>query len=292
MSGFGNMLKDYLEYHKISQIEFADRLDISQKHMNKILNENADISYDLMLAISLITNIDINLIVFVENKKRIGNYLYEKYKNDQEINKFLNQYYINELNKNNWIKFKDIDNPVQKAMDLLNFLKIKNFETIEKYKKEKIVYKRSSSNTYDEIKILLWLARCDELLTNQKVNIYNSKKFNELINKIKKEQNKKLNINCLIKLLNEYGIYLIVEDALKGTKIRGCMKVKNNNPTIYLTKLYNDKASFYFSLYHELGHVKSDYNIAKNKIIIDDLENINELKKDEFALNTMIDKEI
>ena len=78
------------------------------------------------------------------------------------------------------------------------------------------------------------------------------------------------------------------EDALKGTKIRGCMMVKADNPAIYLTKLYKDKASFYFALYHELGHIKSDYNKAKSKIIIDEDERL-EKRADLFAINTMID---
>lgn len=290
MIGFGSMLKDYLEYHKISQTDFAQSLNISQKHMNEILNENADMSLDLMLAISLITDIDINLIVFVETKKRIGNELLNKYKTKKEINKFLNQYYINELQKREWIKFKDIENPIQKAMDLLNFLKVKNFDTLDKYQNEKILYKKADDA--NKIKILLWVRRCDELIKNDKVGIYNSNNFIMLIEELKQEQMKKFNENNIKKILNKYGIYLIIEDALEGTKIRGCMQVKINNPVIYLTKLYKDKSSFYFALYHELGHVKSDYNEAKNKIIVEEENEEKETKADTFALNTMIDSKI
>ena len=67
--------------------------------------------------------------------------------------------------------------------------------------------------------------------------------------------------------------------------------VKADNPVIYLTKLYKDKASFYFALYHELGHVKSDYNKAKSKIIIDEDEFL-EKRADQFAINTMISPSI
>ena len=38
MQGFGSMLKDYLEFYKISQTDFAERLGISTKHMNEILS--------------------------------------------------------------------------------------------------------------------------------------------------------------------------------------------------------------------------------------------------------------
>ena len=73
MFGFGSMLKDYLECHKISQSDFAQRLGVTKKHINNILNENADISEELMIAISLITDIDIKLIALVETKKKLYN---------------------------------------------------------------------------------------------------------------------------------------------------------------------------------------------------------------------------
>ena len=44
MYGFGSMLRDYLEFYKISQTEFAERLGVSTKHVNKIINDQADIS--------------------------------------------------------------------------------------------------------------------------------------------------------------------------------------------------------------------------------------------------------
>ena len=99
----------------------------------------------------------------------------------------------------------------------------------------------------------------------------------------------KFDINSLIKILNKYGIYLVVEDALPATKIRGCMMVKITNPAIYLTKTFKEKASFYFALYHELAHVKRDFNMAKNKIVVDAE---NEVAIDNQALNWMIPQNI
>jgi len=98
---------------------------------------------------------------------------------------------------------------------------------------------------------------------------------------------KDVNEKELIQLFNKYGIYLVIEDALPSTKIRGCSMVKGNNPCIYITRYFEEKASFYFTLYHELGHVKKDYNRLKNKIIINDDDNEKDI--DNYALNEMID---
>ena len=100
-------------------------------------------------------------------------------------------------------------------------------------------------------------------------------------------RNKKFNEEELIRLFNKYGIYLVIEDALNDTKIRGCTMVKNNNPCIYITRYFKEKASFYFTLYHEIGHIKSDYNKLKNKIMVNN-EETSEKEMDNFALNQMI----
>ena len=237
MNGFGSMLKEYLEFHKISQTDFASRLDISVKHMNEILNENTNISEELMLAISLITDIDVNFIFYVENKKRIYNYLMNSFKTPANINKFLNSFCLKEMSNKGWITLKDSESFSQNAMDLLNYLKVANFDIL-----------------LEELEI---------------------------------ERNKDFDVSKLISIFNKYGIYLVVCDALEGSKVRGCMLVKDNNPAIYMTCYLKEKSSFYFALYHEIGHIKSDYNVLKNKIIVDDGDS-KEQKADLFAINQMI----
>lgn len=290
MNGFGSMLKDYLEYYKISQTDFADRLGISNKHMNEILNENTNISESVMLAISLITDIDVNLIFYVENKKRIYEFLKNKFNSDKEIKEFLNTYYINEMYKKNWITLKDKESLVQNTMDLLDYLSVKDFEVFENYLNKRILYKKSDSANMR--KIYLWIKHCDKTIENQNVSKYVSSNLDILLDELKLERNKTFNEERLIKIFNKYGIYLSIEDALSGTKLRGCMMVKGTNPVIYMTKYLKEKSSFYFALYHEISHIKSDYNKAKNKIIVDEEVDTLEKKADIFALNQMIDNKI
>ena len=285
MQGFGSMLKDYLEYYKISQTDFAERLGISTKHMNEILNGKTNISEELMLGISLITDIDVNLIFYVETKKRIYEYLNEKFNSEKEINKYLNTFCINEMAKKKWITLKDSSSYTQNAMDLLDYLGIASFDNVSNYLNHKILYKKKENA--DINKIYLWIKRCDKKI--EKINIpeYLSSNLTLLLKELEIIRNKKFNEEELIKLFNKYGIYLVIEDALNGTKIRGCAMVKNNNPCIYITRYFKEKASIYFTLYHEIGHIKSDYNKLKNKIMVNNDET-SEKEMDNFALNQMI----
>lgn len=291
MYGFGGMLRDYLDFYKISQTEFAERLGISTKHVNKIINDEAEISIELMIAISLITDIDPNLILKLENQKKINNYLLKKFKNEQQIKEFLNSFYIKEMIKLNWFKPKNITSYVQTSIDLLEYLKIKNFDVLENYMDNKVLYKKKDDA--NSKKVFLWIKRCDSLIKNKEISTYNKNKLPLLLEELKIERNKPFNKEQIIKIFNKYGIYLVIEEAIKGTKIRGCMMVKKNNPAIYITKYFKEKSSFYFTLYHELAHVKTDYNKAKNKIIVyDDTSKEEEKQRDKFALNCMIEEKI
>ena len=287
MLGFGSLLRDYLTYYKISQTDFAERLGITKKHLNNIINGKVGISEELMVAISLITDIDIKLIVFAEKQRRVYNYLHEKFASEKEIKDFLNTYYIKDLVKAGWLKLKDSYNSTQNAVDLLEFLNVSSFDIASSYITNKVMFKKKDDANLK--KIYLWIKHCDNIILSQQVNKYSSDNLNNLLEELKVEQMQKFDINSLIKILNKYGIYLVVEDALPATKIRGCMMVKITNPAIYLTKTFKEKASFYFALYHELAHVKRDFNMAKNKIVVDAE---NEVAIDNQALNWMIPQNI
>ena len=281
MSGFGSMLRDYLEYNKISQTDFADRLGISQKHMNEIINDKTSISLELMMAISLLTDIDVNLIYYVENKKNVYNKLINKYKTDKEINKLLNSYYINEMEKRGWIKLKDKSSLVQKYLDLVDFLKVKDLDTFNSYVNKRYLFKKNDDS--NDIKISLWINHCDNMINKKDINTYDSNKFDLILTELRNERIKKYNEKKIIEILRKYGIILYIEDALKGSKIRGCCKVMVDTPVIYLTRYYKEKSSFYFTLYHELMHIKKEFNMLKNKIYInEDEESIDKLALEEM----------
>ena len=281
MLGFGKYLKEYLEFNNLSQTEFASRLGITQKHMNEILNGKMSITLERAAQIYHLTGIPIEFIINTENRKLVTEYLLKKYGDEKNIQDTIKkQFFISELAKRRWI---DFNNAIQNYMDLIDFLKVTDLEALNMVQ-EKTLFKKTGE---DINKISLWIARCDELAKSQVVKEYIPVAFNFLIEDLKKEAYLNYSIENVQNILNNYGIYFVVEKALPGSKIRGCIKVKGKNPAIYLTKNYVGKDSFFFELFHELGHCKSDYNEAKNKVIIDGNEN-QEQRADKFALNTMI----
>lgn len=289
MVSFGEYLKDYLEFNNISQTEFAMRMGISQKHMNEILNGKKNVTAEMAANIERLTGINSGFILKIENSKKIKDKIIEQYKDEENLKKSINEeYHINELKRNKWVNFKDETNIFQICIDLLDFLKIKDFDVIANLEKQ-VLFKKAGT---DFKKLALWIAHCDELASNQKLNQYNSYNFPFLIGDLKEEAFKEsIDKKRIQELFNSYGIFFVSEKAMAGTRVRGCFKVKGKNPAIYITENYAGKDSFYYEIFHELGHCKSNYNEAKNKVIVDGTEEQEE-KADKFALNMMIDEKI
>ena len=289
MVSFGEYLKDYLEFNNISQTEFAMRIGITQKHMNELLNGKKNVTAEMAANIERLTGIDSGFILKIENSKKITDKIIEQYKDEENLKKSINEeYHINELKKNKWINFKDETNILQVCIDLLDFLKIKDFEVVVNLEKQ-VLFKKKGT---DFKKLALWIARCDELASKQIVNQYNKYNFNFLIADLKEEAFKeKIDKDKIKELFNSYGLFFVSEKAMSGTKVRGCFKVRGKNPAVYITENYAGKDSFYYEIFHELGHCKSSYNEAKNKVIVEGTEE-QEKRADKFALNTMIDEKL
>ncbi len=285
---FGDYLRDYLEARDISQSEFATRLGITQKHMNEMLNGKTGITMEMAGNIERLTGIDAGFIISIENRRKFEGKLLKEYKSKDSLKKYINkEYCVKELKERKWIKFKDETNIFQICIDLLNFMKIKDFSVIPKLEKKTLFKKTGESFS----KLNLWVSHCDLITENQNVKEYSSSNFNKIIKELKDYSYSVENYNSLEiqKILNKYGIYFCEEKALTGTKVRGCFKLRGKKPAIYTTKNYQAKDSFYYELFHELGHCKSDYNEAQNKIIFEG-ESLQEERADKFAQEIMIPK--
>ena len=294
MNKFGRELGEFLEYKNISIKEFADRINTTSKNLIDIIKGNVELSQNMIYNISFITGIPVSYIENTEQNykmdKVIQNYLDE---NHLSIRNYINRFSYKELAEEYHVKYRDARNDYAIAKDILKYLRITNPNSLTK-ENNVIFYK--SKNDKPEL-LALWLERCNRIIENQKVEKYTKENINKLVEFIKMEaSNNSFDENKLIMEFNKNGIFLAIQDDLKGTKVRGAFKVLNDKPAIYITKKHKRYADIYFALLHELAHCKSDFNRAKSGSIItmyDEKETEDyEIKADMQALDWMISNKI
>ena len=294
MNKFGRELGEFLEYKNISIKEFADRINTTSKNLIDIIKGNVELSQNMIYNISFITGIPVSYIENTEQNykmdKVIKNYLDE---NHLSIRNYINRFSYKELANEYQVKYSDSRNDYAIAKDILKYLRITNPNSLTK-ENNVIFYK--SKNDKPEL-LALWLERCNRIIENQEVEKYTKQNINKLVEFIKMEaSNNSFDENKLIMEFNKNGIFLAIQDDLKGTKVRGAFKVLNDKPAIYITRKHKRYADIYFALLHELAHCKSDFNRAKSGSIItmlDDKETEDyEIKADMQALDWMVPNKI
>lgn len=287
---FKDYLIDYLELNNISNKDFANRINISPKHLIDILSGEADISSQIIDNISLVTNISADYIYRIETNYKFEN-LIEDYlkKNNLTESKYLQKFCYKYLIENKFINFVDSNDKLEIIKDILKFLRVSSPEKVYEIDK-KIFYK--SKNDKPEL-LLLWLEKCYRATLNQTVANYKKENIELLVSYILECAKRNIfNEKELINKFNEYGIYLVIQEDIPGSKIRGAFKVHRDIPAVYLTYKHRRIADIYFALLHELAHCKSDFNKAKACNLVSFENEVDELeqKADEQAYNWMVPK--
>ncbi|MBE6148586.1 MAG: helix-turn-helix transcriptional regulator [Firmicutes bacterium] len=286
---FAEILKDYLDDRNISNKEFAARIGITPKHLIDILSGELELTTAVIQAISIVTNIPVDYIINIEQNYRIEENI-KIFLNEKNITltQYLNKFSYKELIKNKWINFTYVDDKMHVMMDILKYLRVSNPSNLYKIDKN-ILYK--SKNDKTEM-LMIWLEKCYKIASKQIVSGYTKKNIQHLVEFILDcAQKGKFEEDELINEFNTYGIKLVIQDDLPGSKIRGAFKVNKNIPSIYLTRKYKRIADIYYALLHELAHCKSDFNKAKSTNLVSYDNEKCEDRADAQALNWMVNNE-
>lgn len=289
MNKFGHQLGEYLEFYNISQKEFAFRIGTTQKNLIDIINGKIELTYNMINNISIVSGIPISYIENVETSFKLdkkNKKFFEE--NNLDIKEYIKRFNYKEASKKYDIVIHDEMDDYNIIRDLMGYLRISDLNQLYE-ENNSIFYK--SKNEKKEL-LVLWLERCYKLTFDQKVNKYSKENITYLVDFIN-EQGKRHQFNegLLVKTFNDNGIFLVIEDDLPGTKVRGAFKVLNDKPAIYITRKYKRIADIYFALLHELAHCKSDFNRAKSgSIVTYDCGNTEDYEKkaDAQALNWMV----
>lgn len=288
---FKDYLIDYLEYNNITNKDFANRINITPKHLIDILSGDMDLSSQVIENISLVTDIPVDYIHKIETnykfEKNIDNYLKEKKLTETEYLKKFNYSY---LKKEKYIDFIDSSDKLESIKDILKFLRVTSPEKI--YEIDENIYFKSK-NDKPEL-LFLWLEKCYRQTLKQNVNEYKKENIEKLVEFILiSAKREKFNIDDLTDEFNKKGIYLVIQNDIPGSKIRGAFRVHKGKPAIYLTLKHHRIADIYFALLHELAHCKTDFNKAQATSLIsyDNKNDENEVKADRQAYSWMVNED-
>ena len=292
----GKILALMLKSVNMSQKELAIRTGMTEKHISTIINGSRDISLDFSKKLE-----------YVFNNVGDGYFYNLQLKYDESKQKQEEENGITENEKNILKQLKEpIDYIIDRGQDFINttmtdvekiiglrkFLKVSNLELIP-LASNQTAFRKNKNTTVNQYVLSMWIQICEyytskiECNSNLNIELLKTKLMDirNLMNKNINEARKMLR-----SILLDCGIIFDIVQNFKGAPVQGFIKNESNNKILMCITIRGKRAdSFWFTVFHEIGHI---VNGDVEGVKVDTYTDINEkeIRANEFASNLVMNK--
>lgn len=287
----GDTLLELLEQYGVSQKELSLKTQTSEKHINEIIKGKKSITVSFAKKLENVFKPSASFWISRQNiyDERIESLrLIENI--SQEEKEVVSLFPIQELSEFGYIKAGR--NVVENVLILRKFAATSNLlntPNVLEYMLADVNFKIDNTpSTFNEYKLYSWLRMC-QLETEDKYNpnIYSEKRLKESLNKLKELSlldDFNLAYERLINILFECGINFRIVKNFKSLPVQGFIKTVNNNVSLCTTIKWHREDVFWFTLFHEIGHLLS----KRNSYAFIDFRDDEETKANNFARDFLI----
>lgn len=291
----GETILEVLEEKQMSQEELAIRTGFSPKHVSEVVNGKKGISPSFAKSLEYVFGMPTSFWI---NLQGIYDREILEYKEQEEIDenevaivKSLKQLIKYAENLEIMTKTKDV---ISQIIELRTICNVKNLTYINNLVTSQVAFRKSHTIETNVYVLYVWIRICE--LIAQKNNIENEyceENLKNSINNIKKCMF--LEINEALKELNriftECGIVFQVVKNFAGAPVQGFIKKNDNKIVLSMTIRRAFADEFWFTLFHEIGHLLNGDIVSTQFIDFSDAKSDMESKANEFAKKALINEE-
>ena len=251
----GATIKEQLNDRGMSQKEFAARMDMSEKHISKLINGDVQLTPEVAVRLEMVLGVPArfwNNLEAVYREKLIKVEAENAMDADEALAK---QLPYSEMAKNGWVP--ETRNSKEKVVNLRKYFEVVELSLLENNQITRIACRRLAVTEKSDFALLAWAQEAKIKARNIQTAPINIKGLIEIIPEIRMMTVKKPKEFCpkLKEMLAECGIALVFLPHLRGSFLQGASFMDANKIVIGLTVRGKDADKFWFSLFHELGHV-------------------------------------
>ena len=282
----GDTILETLEHIKMSQVELAERMGKTASKINDIISGKEPITVATALQLENVLGIDAQFwlnreIIYREKLSRI-----EQEEALQEFTSWIHTQPVKELKQLGYIKSSKIGSNM--ASEFLKFYGVVNptqWESVYVNHYASTNFRKSESHQSVLGSMAAWLRLGEIEMQRLSLPQYNKDGFKKVLEEIRnlivdypEDFPRQLQNLCL-----NAGVGLIYTICLPKAPISGATRWIGNNPLIQLTDRYKTNDHFWFTFYHEVGHIMLH---GKKDVFIENFEGYQlDIKKEEEADN-------
>lgn len=279
----GATIREQLEDRGMTQKEFALRMDLSEKHVSKLINGEVHLTPDVALRLEFVLGIPAkywNNLEAIYREKCARVQAENEMAQDIEIAK---QFPYAEMAKMGWIPSSR--NWTEKVNYLRSFFGVAKLCMLDQLRIPGIAYRRTGSNERSDYALAAWAQQVRIEAREREVDSINIGKLESLLPAIRALTLESPALYCpkLQDIMAQCGIALVFLPHIKRTFLHGASFLDSNKVVMGLTARGRDADRFWFSLFHEIAHILKGH-IAK----VGGTTEEDERDADAFAAETLI----
>jgi len=286
----GETISEMLEVNNMTQAELAARIDFSKKHINKIIKGEAPITAETAVKLENIFSLPASFWMNLEANYR-EDLARLKEKKDEEEMEIAKTLPYSEMVKYKWLP--DASKIEEKIYNLRNFFRVASLTLIEGTPTYSVAFRTANPDQASSLALSAWLEKGRNLAKDIETYSFSKEKIEERISVFRKMTNKspKEFFPDLVNSLSECGIAFVIVPNIQKTYAHGAVSwLSKDKVLMQLSLRYKYSDIFWFSFFHELGHIllhgKRDEFIEYE----DGDRNKKEDEADAFAANILISK--
>lgn len=251
----GATIKEQLADRGMNQKEFAARMDMSEKHISKLINGEVQLTPEVAVRLEMVLGVPAkfwNNLEAVYREKLIKVDMENAMDEDEALAK---QLPYNEMAKFGWVP--ETRDSKEKVIYLRKYFEVVELSLLENNQITRIACRRLAITEKSEFALLAWAQEAKIVARNIETQPINIKGLISIIPEIRSMTVLKPKEFCqkMKEMLVECGIALVFLPHLKGSFLQGASFMDGNKIVVGLTTRGKDADKFWFSLFHELAHI-------------------------------------
>lgn len=279
----GATIREQLEDRGMTQKEFALRMDMSEKHISRLISGDVRLTSDVALRIEYVLGVPAQ---FWMNLETIYQEKYARARAENEMDadiEIAKQFPYVEMAKLGWVEPTRI--ATEKVTNLRMYFQVAKLDALDSLTIPGIAYRRTEVKTKSNYALAAWAQRARIEARDRDVSSINLEKLERYIPYIRAMTLEDPETFCpkLVSMLAECGIALVFLPHMKGSFLHGASFIDGNKIVMGLTVRDRDADRFWFSLFHEIAHILKGH-IGKTNGATDD----DEKDSDMFSAEVLI----
>lgn len=280
----GRTLEENLEFLKMSQAELSLRTGISEKHISQIINGESPITPETAIKLERTIGISAGFWNSLQGNYDIAcSRIVAEKRNEQEI-ELAKKYNYNEL-----ASFKlvpAVSDWIERVKNLLALFKVDSLQYVPQI--EKIAFKQSVGKIND-YSLFAWLRFGEIEAEKLKVGKFDETKLKQSFAELKKLTFLPKDFyKTLQNICADCGVFVVYTPYFKNTKVNGAVRWFGDNPLIQLNSRGAYSDTFWFTFFHEIGHILLHGKKGKFLDFDGDVKNEKEKEADTLAADILI----